>query len=151
MSFVVTYHRVGDGRSFAELARECTDEVRRAVRRGDAVVPHTLASLLPSIDPGEAVRATIRVADRFATSAAVTNVGRIDMARTFGPLAIERVTFAPSLGFLGRFSAVAASFDGRLSWNFAYVKQVVGRELAEHIASLAIRELLTHVSGGPRR
>ncbi len=144
MSFVVTYHRAGDGRPFFDLARECATAVKRAVARGDAVVLHTLAGLLPSIDPGEAVRATIRVADRFATSAAITNVGRLDVSREFGPFTIESVTFAPSLGFLGRFSGVAATFDERLSWNFAYVKQVVGRELAERLASGAVDDLLTH-------
>jgi hypothetical protein len=146
MSFVVTYHRVGDGRGFFDLARECAAEVRRAVARGDAVAPHTLAGLVPSIDPGEAVRATIRIADRFATSAAVTNVGRIELPTVFGPLRVEDVTFAPSLGFLGRFSGVAATYDGRLSWNFAYVKQVVGRELADEIATRAVEDLLSHAA-----
>jgi NRPS condensation-like uncharacterized protein len=144
MSFVVTYHRAGDGRPFFELARECAAAVKHAVARGDAVALHTLAGLLPSIEPGEAVRATIRVADRFATSAAITNVGRLDVPSVFGPFTIESVTFAPSLGFLGRFSGVAATFDQRLSWNFAYVKQVVGRELAEQLARGAVDDLLTH-------
>jgi NRPS condensation-like uncharacterized protein len=146
MSFVVTYHRVGDARGFFDLARECSAEIKRAVARGDAVVPHTLAGLLPSIEPGEAVRATIRVADRFATSAALTNVGPVALPSGFGPLTLTSLSFAPSLGFLGRFSGVASTFDGRLSWNFAYVKQVVGRDLAERIAALSLGDLLTHAA-----
>jgi NRPS condensation-like uncharacterized protein len=150
MSFVVTYHRAGDGRGFFDLARECSAEVRRAVARGDGVVPHTLAGLLPSIEPGEAVRATIRVADRFATSAALTNVGRVEIPSVFGPLAVTGVTFAPSLGFLGRFSGVAATFDGRLSWNFSYVKQLVGADLARELATRCLDDLLAHARAGRR-
>jgi NRPS condensation-like uncharacterized protein len=146
MSFVVTYHRVGGTRGFFDIARECSAEVKRAVARGDAVVPHTLAGLLPSIEPGEAVRATIRVADRFATTAALTNVGPVALPSSFGPLTLTSLTFAPSLGFLGRFSGVASTFDGRLSWNFAYVKQVVGRDLAERIAALSVGDLLAHTA-----
>jgi NRPS condensation-like uncharacterized protein len=141
MSFVVTFHRTGDGRGLVDLARECSAAVKAAVARREAVVPHTLASLLPSVEPGEAVRATVRVADRFATSASVTNVGVVDMAREYGPLALERVTLAPSLGFMGRFACVASTFGGRLSLNFAYVKQVVGPELAARLAARCLADL----------
>jgi NRPS condensation-like uncharacterized protein len=145
MSFVVTHHEIGDRRTFFEVARECSTEVRRAIARRDPVIPHTLASLLPSIEPGEAVRATIRVADRFATSAAVTNVGPLGLPATYGELTLEAVRFAPSLGFMGHFSGVASTFAGRLSWNFSYVKQVVGHDLATELADRAIDDLLTHV------
>jgi len=145
MSFVVTYHRVGPARSFFDLARECSSEVKEAVARGDATVLHTLAGYLPSIEPGEAVRAVIRVADRFATSAALTNVGRVELPSGFGPLTLVSIRFAPSLSVLGRFSGVASTFDGRLSWNFAYVKQVVGRDLAERMAEHAIGDLVEHL------
>jgi NRPS condensation-like uncharacterized protein len=154
MSFVVTYHLVGDGRGLFELARECSRAVKAAVARRDAAVPHTLASLLPSIEPGEAVRATIRVADRFATSASLTNVGRVAVPLEYGAatvdgaatgagaLRLDAVRFAPSLGFMGRFAGVASTFRGRLSWNFAYVKQVVGRDLAERLAARCLADVL---------
>lgn len=142
MSFVVTFHRAGDGRDLFALARECSKEIRDAVARGDAVVPHTLASLLPSVEPGEAVRATIRVADRFATSASLTNVGLVDLPHEIGPVTLDALAFAPSLGFMGRFAGVASTFDGRLSLNFAYVKQVVGRDLAERLAARCVAELV---------
>ena len=148
MSFVVTFHRAGDGRDLVALARECSAEVKRAVALREAVVPHTLASLLPSVEPGEAVRATVRVADRFATSASVTNVGVVDMAKEHGALTLERVTLAPSLGFMGRFACVASTFDGRLSLNFAYVKQVLGRDLAGRLAARCLADLTeSHQSG----
>lgn len=145
MSFVVTHHKIGDRRSFFGVARECSAEVRRAIARRDPVIPHTLASLLPSIEPGDAVRATIRVADRFATSAAVTNVGPLTLPSAYGALTLDAVRFAPALGFMGRFAGVASTFGGRLSWNFSYVKQVVGHELATEIAARALEDLLTHV------
>lgn len=143
MSFVVTHHLAGDGRDVFELARDCSRSVRRAVERRDPAVPHTLAGLLPSYEPVEAARAAARVADRFATSASMTNVGRIEMPERFGALELERVRFAPSLGFMGRFAGVASTFAGRLSWNFVYVRQVVGDDLARRLADRSVAELLS--------
>jgi NRPS condensation-like uncharacterized protein len=144
MSFVVTVHRVGDERGFYELARECADAVRRALDRREAVVPHTLAERLPSLDPGRAVAASMRVADRFATSASLTNIGRVDLPRQIGSLVLEQIFFVPSLGFMGRFAGVASSFGGTLSWNFVFVRPLMERELAERIADAAVSDLLAH-------
>ena len=60
----------------------------------------------------------------------LTNLGRLDLRTTHGPLEIADCHFGASPSGLGQFLATATSLHGRIFWNFVWPDPVLTEEHA---------------------
>ena len=142
--------RVLDTDDFWTLARRVRASIQRQVESG---TPGTLIRSLPQLYRllgGDAVSAQElgrRWRHRTPTTTGLTNLGRLDFATHYGPLAMTTLHFVASPGALGDFTCTATSFNGSLRWNFVCAEPVFSQERIQGLAQDAVRRLEQAVGG----
>ncbi len=67
-------------------------------------------------------------------AAIISNIGRVDIRKDYGPLTLDRVYFLMSVSGSGVFSCSANAFDGRIFLNFTHASPTLSRERAVRMA-----------------
>lgn len=133
---------------FWPLARRIRDSI---AADKDAGLHEALAHGLPLAEfaargrrstPEDFVR---RFAGAVNSSGGLTNLGRLDIATRFGPVALEAVHFAVNTSAFGVYVTTATSTDGRLNWNFMFAEPNIAIEHGRRLAAETVAILTNAV------
>jgi hypothetical protein len=132
---VVSFHEVGGSQGFWALAREVRDAVHAARSdHGPATALATQCLLLPR-------RATPRIVAKHLYhplfgAIAVTNLGAPAIARSYGPLTLERLHVNPTSNPFGSLLSLSVTtVHGRMTVNFNYNERVLGEETIDALVA----------------
>ena len=143
VSQVTTFHTLGDGRDLCALAREVRIAMDRRIAAGDQYL--TIPRMGMFIPSGKNVveRFARRVGGLSAAAAGVTNLGRVSLPPTYGPLTLERMNFSVGVSVVGHLSLAVSTFEDCLTINFIFVEPLIARATATRIADRVIDQLMT--------
>lgn len=134
VSMIGGVHRVGPGRDFWDLARECKRELDEAIRRGDALSNVAIADKLIEFVSGRG-RHTL-------AAMTVSNIGRLPFERDHGPFTLENLQAASAMNGVGACcAAIVSTLHGRMSWTLTYVKPFFETVHADRYFDLALEML----------
>ncbi len=143
---MVSYRDVVDTRRpFWDLAREVRRQLETAATRGDALAMLDLLPRLWRLIGGTRLgpRALLERFERAApATTGLTNLGRLAIQTTHGPLTIEDCHFAASPSSLGDFLASATSLQGRIFWNFVWPEPVLTQPHATALVDGIVEQLM---------
>jgi hypothetical protein len=131
ISQVTTYHRIARASNLWDLAREVKRDLSRILGTGEQLVT---IPMLGMFVPGRGDRAAKLGRKMDLASPAtlgLSNIGRIDLPRSVGPVSLERFHLAVGPSVVAPLAACAATLHGRLSMNLVYVDPLVSRAEAE--------------------
>jgi hypothetical protein len=148
VSAVTSTHRVDPHGDLWALARRVRDDLTADVERGAAHAFHTFQRrMLPIVDLGRP--APPAFADRLyrlrMTTTGVTNLGRLDVPRQYGPLTAETLGFVVGPSALADLVTTSTAFADRISWWFVGAEPYVSAERLRRIADEAHRRLAAAV------
>ena len=127
-SAVISFHNFGLNDNFWYLAQDIKYKLEKALANGDAF--RQLFIFKTIMTP------FLKNPYQSAISAALTNVGRINIPYNYGQLELEEINFIPAQSaFGGIFSAAVSTFRGKMLLNFMFSQPSISTETVENLAS----------------
>ncbi|MFM9949514.1 MAG: condensation domain-containing protein [Saprospiraceae bacterium] len=142
LSGVVSSHKVHRDTSFWDLAVEVSQTIRSAVESGDLLALARFQDM--TVPQVRNLEKTMAAAERFnRTAAIVTNLGRIDLGTSFGPLKLERIGAIVSNNANAAASLVlsAVTIADSTSLNFMYAEPLLSKEKAQRLVDDILKRL----------
>jgi hypothetical protein len=110
---IASFHHLNPDRSLWELAREVRQQLQTGLAKGDDFHIVRQAKTLAEALLAQPNQAPITVE--------VTNVGRVDIPTTYGPLVLEDISYClPQAVFGAVYTVTATTFRNRMVLNFMY-------------------------------
>jgi hypothetical protein len=135
ISQVTTWHRVGRATGLWPLAREIKRDLSRTLKFGEQLV--TIPMIGMFIPRGENPGPKLAKKFDLASPATVglSNIGRIELPRRAGPIAVERFHLAVGPSVVAPLAACASTLHGRLSLNLVFVEPLIPEARARALAA----------------
>lgn len=131
-SAVATFHTITDNPDFWQLARDVRQAIEQSLDRGEMFSIMTLFKELFNdllVEPNKSP-----LTNKAPLTVEVSNVGKLDIPVTYGPLELEEIRFMPSQGiFGGEFFATVATFRYRMMFSFAFSEPSISRATVEDL------------------
>jgi NRPS condensation-like uncharacterized protein len=123
-SSLTSFHTLGTNTSFWELARDVKQQLEVGLERGNI-----FSVVLMSRKIFESLLAQ---PNKVPLTVALTNVGRVNIPKVYGPFDLEEISFVPAqAAFGGVFTAAVATFEGKMLLNFIFSEPSISRETME--------------------
>jgi NRPS condensation-like uncharacterized protein len=139
-SMVITSHTIGEDTSFWDLARQVRDNVHQSIEGGDAFVFISLLDkLLKTTNPDDFMK---RATAFYPAALLVTNVGRLDMLKEYGPLTVDGLHFTlANKAASEHFNTAVTTFNGKMVINFSYTEPAMSPNHAHELTDDAMKIL----------
>jgi hypothetical protein len=144
VSMVLYKEVVSANAPFWDLARAVRRQLETSIARGDQLAIVDLLPKMLKLVAGAKLspRALLEKFERAApTTTGLTNLGRLSIQTTHGPLKIEDCHFAACPSALGDFLATATSLDGQIFWNFVWPDPVMTEAHAQSLVTAIVERL----------
>ena len=125
---ILSFHNLEKNTNFWDLARDIKQELEIGLASNDKfrfifVFKQILESFLKNLY-------------KSSTSAALTNIGRVNIPQKYNQLDLEEISFVPSTAAFGAFFGAAVStFRGKMLLNFMFSQPSISTETIETLAS----------------
>lgn len=129
---------------FWDLARSVRRQLEdTTARKGHLAIIDLLPKIMGVIGGWRlAPRALLERFERaMPSTTGLTNLGRLTIATTYGPLTLEDCHFAACPSALGDFLSTATSLHGRIFWNFVWPDPVLTEDHAQKLVAGIIARL----------
>ncbi|WP_202218508.1 hypothetical protein [Okeania sp. KiyG1] len=121
---IASYHTLGTNTSFWELAREVTQEVEVALRRGD--IFNIVLMYRKMID------LTLTRPDLAPYTVGMSYVGRVNIPRVYGQFKLSEIsTTAGQATFGGFLLGIVTTFEEKMFFNFSFSQPAISQKTAE--------------------
>ena len=91
----------------------------------------------------QTVASVLEQPDEVLATVCITNVGRVNIPRLYGPLELEEISYMPSIAAFGSvFYAAVTTFEDKLFWNFPFSEPAISRETMEVLVNSAVSCLI---------
>ncbi len=135
ISSVMSFHTIKTDTSFWELARDVRQQLEAGLER-DSIFSTVLMY-------NQSVASVLEQPHEVLATVCITNVGRVNIPRLYGPLELEEISCMPSIAaFGGVFYAAVTTFEGKLFWNFPFSEPAISRETMEVLVNSAVSCLI---------
>jgi hypothetical protein len=128
---MTSFHTLKANTSFWELAQDVKQQLRYGTKKGDAFnTTFTNEKVFKSLlaNPNDT-----------SLTVMVTNIGKVNVPRIYGPFEIEAISMAVSVSILGGlFSAAVTIFADKMQINFLFSEPATSYETAELLANNVI-------------
>ena len=130
-SAVLSFHNFQVNDNFWDLARDIKLKLEKGLANGEAFRQiFTFKSIMKSF---------LKNPYQSAVSAALTNIGRINIPHNYGQLELEEISFVPAqAAFGGVFAAAVSTFREQMLLNFMYSQPSLSNETIENLADVTI-------------
>ena len=126
-SAVLSFHNFQVNDNFWDLARDIKLKLEKGLANGEAFRQiFTFKSIMKYF---------LKNPYQSAVSAALTNIGRINIPHNYGQLELEEISFVPAqAAFGGVFAAAVSTFREQMLLNFMYSQPSLSNETIENLA-----------------
>ena len=126
-SAVLSFHNFQVNDNFWDLARDIKLKLEKGLANGEAFRQiFTFKSIMKYF---------LKNPYQSAVSAALTNIGRINIPHNYGQLELEEISFVPAqAAFGGVFAAAVSTFRGNILFNFMFSQPSISYETVENLA-----------------
>jgi NRPS condensation-like uncharacterized protein len=125
-SSLTSFHTLATNTSFWELARDVKQQLEAGLERGNI-----FSVVLMSRKIFESLLAQ---PNKVPLTVALTNVGRVNIPKVYGPFHLEEISYYPAQAAVGGvFTAAVATFDGKMLLNFIFSEPSISRETMEFL------------------
>ena len=130
-SAVLSFHNFQVNDNFWDLARDIKLKLEKGLANGEAFRQiFTFKSIMKFF---------LKNPYQSAVSAALTNIGRINIPHNYGQLELEEISFVPAqAAFGGVFAAAVSTFREQMLLNFMYSQPSLSNETIENLADVTI-------------
>jgi hypothetical protein len=127
-SGLMTFHILQTNTSFWALAREVKQQLQKGLERDDIFITTLMFRRIAKL--------LLARPDKGSGLVTVTNVGKVNLPKSYGPYELESISFAPSVAaFGGSFMAAVTTFDGKMLINWTFSEPALSRETMEVMAN----------------
>jgi len=127
-SGLMTFHILRTNTSFWALAREVKQQLKMGLERDDIFITTLMFRRIAKL--------LLARPDKGSGLVTVTNVGKVNIPKSYGPYELESISFAPSMAaFGGSFMAAVTTFDGKMLINWTFSEPALSRETMEVMAN----------------
>ncbi len=135
-SGLISFHTLRTHTSFWELARDVKQQMEAGIERNDifckALMLRKILEFSMNLNADKAVLTVI-----------LSNLGRVNIPKIYGPFILEEISFAPGArAFSGVFSAAVATFEGKMLLNFLFSEPSISRDTMESLVDSATSHLI---------
>jgi NRPS condensation-like uncharacterized protein len=135
-SFLASFHRLNSATKLWDLARDVTNQNRTGLQKSDFFKPTKIY--------GKIIKHYLANADKNFVSAAVTNIGRVNITQEYGCFQLEEISFIPANSvFPSVFTAAVTTYNHKMKINFTFSKPSISQAKAESMANYVISLLKT--------
>ena len=126
-SAILTFHNFQGNSNVWDLARDIKKKLEIGLARGNAFRQILIFKTI--------MTSFLKNPYQSAVSAALTNIGRINIPHNYGQLELEEISFVPAQSaFGGIFGAAVSTFRGKMLLNFMFSQPSISRETVETLA-----------------
>jgi NRPS condensation-like uncharacterized protein len=130
-SFVNSYHTLRTNTSFWELARDVKQQLEAGLERNDIFIPVLMFRKM--------IESLLNRPNEVPVTVVLTNVGRVNIPKVYGPFELEEISFVPAQAvFGGVFAAAVATFEEKMLLNFVFSEPSISRETMESLVDSAM-------------
>jgi hypothetical protein len=141
ISQVTTYHKVAQVTNLWDLAREVKRDLSRAIRTGEPLVTIPMIGMFIPRRGDKAAKLGKKMNLASPATVGLSNIGRIDLPRSVGPVTLERFHLAVGPSVVAAVAACAATLHGRLAMNLVHVEPMVSAERAKKLVERTYHHL----------
>lgn len=126
-SAILTFHNFQGNSNFWDLARDIKQKLETGLASGNAFRQILMFKTI--------MTSFLKNPYQSAVSAALTNIGRINIPHNYGQLELEEISFVPAQSaFGGIFGAAVSTFRGKMLLNFMFSQPSISRSTVETLA-----------------
>lgn len=126
-SAVVSFHNFQLKENFWYLAQDIKQKLDNGLARGDAFRQMLMFKTIAN--------SFLKKPYQSVVSAALTNIGRINIPHNYGQFELEEISFVPAqAAFGGVFAAAVSTFRGNMLLNFMFSQPSISNETVENLA-----------------
>lgn len=138
-SAVITFHNLQKNHHFWDLARDIKINLEQNLANGDAFRQVFLFKKIMS--------SFLKNPYHSVVSAALTNIGCINIPQNYGQLELEQISFVPAQSaFGGIFAAAVSTFKEQMMLHFMFSQPAISTETVENLADEMISILTDNLS-----
>jgi NRPS condensation-like uncharacterized protein len=125
-SFLNSYHTLRTNTSFWELARDVKQQLEAGLERNDIFIPVLMFRKM--------IESLLNRPNEVPVTVVLTNVGRVNIPKVYGPFELEEISFVPAQAvFGGIFAAAVATFEEKMLLNFVFSEPSISRDTMESL------------------
>ncbi|AFY54965.1 uncharacterized protein containing a NRPS condensation (elongation) domain [Rivularia sp. PCC 7116] len=126
-SAVVSFHNFQANDNFWDLARDIKQKLERGLARGDGFRQLLMFKTI--------MKYFMKKPYQSAVTAALTNIGRVNIPQNYGQFELEEISFVPAQSvFGGVFAAAVSTFRDKMLLNFMFSQPSISTETIENLA-----------------
>lgn len=130
-SSLTSFHILHPNTLLWELARNVTQQLEAGLKRDDIFSVVLMSKKI--------IESLLSRPNEVPVTVALTNVGRINIPRVYGPFELEEISYiAAQAAFGGVFGAAVTTFAGKMILNFMFSEPSLGRDTMESLVNNAI-------------
>jgi NRPS condensation-like uncharacterized protein len=123
-SSLTSFHTLRTNTSFWELARDVKQQLEAGLERGNIFSVVLMSRKI--------IESLLAQPDKTPITVALTNVGRVNIPKVYGPFQLEEISYYPAkAAFGGIFTGAVATFEGKMVLNFIFSEPSISRETME--------------------
>jgi NRPS condensation-like uncharacterized protein len=127
-SGLMTFHILRTNTSFWALARDVKQQLKMGLERDDIFITTLMFRRIAKL--------LLARPDKGSGLVTVTNVGKVNIPKSYGAYELESISFAPSMAaFGGSFMAAVTTFDEKMLINWTFSEPALSRETMEVMAN----------------
>jgi hypothetical protein len=149
VSMALYREQIATAMPFWDLARDVKRSLETTIARGDQLAIIDLLPRLIGLVAGPRTDSRVlleRFENAVPSTTGLTNLGRLTIETSHGPLKIEDCHFAPCPSALGDFLSTATSLNGRIFWNFVWADPVFTEAHASSLVAGIVERLKQSVA-----
>lgn len=134
-SSLTSFHTVQTNTSFWELARDVRRKIEIGLERDDCFSPVPMFRKI--------VESLLARPHEAPVTAAITNVGQVNIPSVYSPFTLEEISFIPAqAAFGGILAAAVTTFEGKMLLNFMFSEPSISQDTMENLASTVVQYLV---------